>query len=434
MDVRKFILYHKNHNSIDSFVDGFERSSFVDPTNEIPNLIKQILPSPKLIGDLEKQKLYNQLQSGGVASTKTDKNETQKKQSFCTEFNQMILNILGLLGFDFSKYLFFLFGMRKILLREIKYIQEARTYEDILTHVIYINNIFSLGEDSNTISTEESPLDIDDNFYATYFDDEEFKQIFQRSTVPSSADEQLYINIEVKNKKTILFEWLIGEIKKLVKVENILSFEDDKHEWLELLNLVMDNLIIRSYSINTIDDLILNLGRYNVLYDKSFIKMFDVLYEESFVQIPPEFRSRSAPHIYFIEKELGLDVKCSRYITGFNKYYHKIFDETLKTSIELIGSDTDILPLNISDEFYDRLSNITLNLYVQICKKIANNQQVYTFVGRSTRIQFSQVLSAVMDCAPRNTIFTRSQFATIYLVLLSRKVLHESVKIVCEMN
>lgn len=432
MDLRKFILYHKSHQSIDSFVDGFERSSFVDPTNEIPNLIKQILPSPKLIGDLEKQKLYNQLQSGGVASTKTDKNETQKKQSFCTEFNQMILNILGLLGFDFSKYLFFLFGMRKILLREIDYIKEARTYEDILTHIIYINNIFSLGENSPNISTEESPLDIDENFYTSYFDDDEYNQIFQSQSV-SSSDEELYINIEVKNKKTILFEYLINEIKKLVKVENILSFEDDKREWLELLNLVVDNLIIRSYSINTIDDLILNLGRYNVVYDKSFIKMFDVLYEESFVQIPPDFRSNIQPHVLFIEKELGLDVKCSRYIAGFNKYFHKIFDETLKTTIELMPIE-DVLTLNISDEFYDRLSNITLNLYVQICKKIANNQQVYTFVGRSTRIQFSQVLSAVMDCAPRNTIFTRSQFATIYFVLLSRKVLHESVKIVCEMN
>ena len=431
MDLRKFILYHKEHKSIDSFVDGFERSSFVDATNEIPNLIKQILPTPKLIGDLEKQKLYNQLQSGGVASTKSDKVETQKKQSFCTEFNQMILNILGLLGFDFSKYLFFLFGIRRILVREIDYIKQSRSYEDILNHVIYINNIFSLGETKATINTDESPLDIDDNFYTSYFDDDEYQQLFQQQ--PTQSNDQLYINIEVKNKKTILFDYLIGEIKKLVKVENILSFEEDKREWLELLNSVVDNLIIRSYSINVIDDLILNLGPYNVCYDKSFLKMFDVLYDESFVQIPPEFRATIQPHILFIEKELGLDVKCSRYIAGFNKYFHKIFDETLKSVLEVIPSD-EVLTLNISDELYDRLSNLTLNLYIQICKKIANNQQVYTFVGRSTRIQFSQVLSAVMDCAPRNTVFTRSQFATIYFILLSRKVLHESVKIVCEMN
>lgn len=431
MDLRKFILYHKQHKSIDSFVDGFERSSFVDATNEIPNLIKQILPSPKLIGDLEKQKLYNQLQSGGIASTKSEKSETQKKQSFCTEFNQMILNILGLLGFDFSKYLFFLFGIRAILKREINYVRQSKTYEDILTHITYINNILSLGETKNTINTDESPIDIDDTFYTTYFEEDEYNQLFNQQ--PNSNNAELYIDIEVKSKKSVLFEYLINEVNKLVKVENVLSFEDDKKEWLELLDLMFEHLIIRSYSINTIDDLILNLGRYNVCYDKSFIKMFDVLYDESFVQIPPEYRSQIQPHILFIEKELGLDIKCSRYLSGFNKYYHKIYDETLKSCMEVMTPD-EILKLELSDEFYDRLSNITLNLYVQICKKIANNQQVYTFVGRSTRIQFSQVLSAVMDCAPRNTVFTRTQFATIYFILLSRKVLHESVKIVCDIN
>ena len=192
----------------------------------------------------------------------------------------------------------------------------------------------------------------------------------------------------------------------------------------------MSHLVVRTYNINTIDDLILNLGRYNKGYDRSFIKTYDVLYDESFVQIPTEFRTTYFPHVLFIEKELGLDAKCSKYISGFNKYFHKTFDETLKSVMETMDADT-VLKLNISEAFYDRLSNLTLNLYVQLCKKIANNQQVYTYVGRSTRIQFSQVLSAMMDCAPRNTLFTRSQFATIYYVLLSKKVMHESVKIVC---
>lgn len=433
MDLKKFILYHKANNSLDSIVDGFERSTFVDSSNEIPNLIKQILSSPKLMGDLEKQKLFNQLQSGGVASNKSDKLETQKKQSFCTEFNQMILNILGLLGFDFSKYLYFLFGMRRILEREISYIANSHTYEEILNHMIYIRNIFSLGEVATKLPTTEAPIDIASDFYSSYFDDEEYKKIFKTSMNSDDEISESYSTLTLKDRKSQLFDYIINNIKQLVKIENILSFEDDKHEWLDMLNAIMEKLVIRSYDINTIDDLILNLGPYNICYDKSFIKMFDVLYDESFVQIPPEFRSSYLPHILFIEKELGLDAKCSKYISGFNKYFHKTFDETLKSVMETMTAD-EVLKLNISEEFYERLSNLTLNLYVQLCKKIANNQQVYTYVGRSTRIQFSQVLSAMMDCAPRNTLFTRSQFATIYYILLSRKVMHESVKIVCEMS
>lgn len=431
MDLKKFIKYHEVNKSLDSIVDGFERSSFVDSTNEIPVLVKQILSSPKLMGDLEKQKLYNQLQSGGIATTKAEKLETQKKQSFCTEFNQMMLNILGLIGFDFCKYLYFLFGMRQILIREINYIKEAHTYEEILTHLIYIRNIFSLGETKTELSTEESPFDIADEFYTTYYDEDEYNQIFKSLSNPNINE--LYIDLEVKNKKNILFDNLIETVKRFVKVENVLSFDEDKHEWVDLLNCVVDNLIVRTYTINTVDELVLNLGPYNVCYDKSFIKMFDVLYDESFVQIPEEFRNSIFPHVLFIERELGLDVKTSKYINGFNKYFHQKFDETLKSVMESLQPD-EILKLNISEEFYERLSNMTLNLYVQICKKIANNQQVYTFVGRSTRIQFSQVLSAVMDCAPRNTLFTKSQFATIYYILLSRKVMHESVKTVCKLD
>ena len=431
MDLKKFIKYHEANHSLDSIVDGFERSSFVDSTNEIPILVKQILSSPKLMGDLEKQKLYNQLQSGGIASTKLEKAETQKKQSFCTEFNQMMLNILGLIGFDFAKYLYFLFGMRQILLREIDYIKEAHTYEDILTHLVYIRNIFSLGEVNTEASTDESPFDIAEEFYTSYYDEEEYNQLFK--SLDNSKINKLYTDIEIKSKKMILFDNLINTVKRFVKVENVLSFDEDKHEWVDMLNCIIDNLIIRSYTINCVDDLVLNLGPYNVGYDNSFIKMFDVLYDESFVQIPEEFRNSIFPHVLFIERELGLDVKTSKFISGFNKYFHKTFDETLKSVMESLQPD-EILKLNITEEFYDRISNMTLNLYAQICKKIANNQQVYTFVGRSTRIQFSQVLSALMDCAPRNTLFTKTQFATIYYILLSRKVMHESVKTVCKLD
>ena len=430
MDLKKFILYHKQHDSINSIVDGFEKSSFIDSSNEIPILVKQILSSPKLMGDLEKQKHINQLQSGGVASTKTEKPETQKKQSFCTEFNQMMLNILGLLGFDFSKYLYFLFGMKRILIREIDYIKQSKTYEEILTHMNYIRNIFSLGETSSTLPTDETPIDIDDEFFTTYYDESEYNTIFGRSNDSNSVD---YNSLEVKSKKNILFDYLVKSIQRLVKIENILSFEEDKAEWVDLLENIIQHLIIHSYNIDTIDDLILNLGPYNVAYDKSFIKLYDILYDESFAQVPQEFRATYLPHILFIERELGLDIKCMKYLTEFNKYFHKTFDETLKSVMEVCEVD-DIMKINISDAFYERLSNIALNLYVQLCKKIANNQQVYTYVGRSTRIQFSQVLSAMMDCAPRNCLFTKTQFETIYFILLSRKVMIESVKIVCNLS
>ena len=427
MDLRQFILYHKSNNSLETIVDGFEKSTFVESQSDISALVKLMI-SAFAADDSSKSKAYNQLQSGGIAGTKPNKTESSKKQSFCTEFNQMILNILGLLGFEFSKYLFFLFGIKHILIREIDIIANAKTYNDILTHMIYISNIFTLGDisssltgvDENTI--QESPLDISDEFFINYCDESEF----------THSINQHYTDIQVQNRKTKLFDKLINEVKSAVHRENILSFEDDKQNWVELLKLILQNLIINNYRINTVDDLVLNLGPYNVCYDKSFIKMFDILYDESFAQIP-ELGVKFKPHIKTIESELKLDVKTTKYLLSFNKYFHKIFDETLKSTIDIMDT-SDILKVIVSDQMYERLSDLTLNLFVQISRKIATSQMTDIYFGKSTRIQFKQVYQAVLDCAPRNSIFTKTQRATIHLIALSRKVINESIKIVCNMK
>ena len=294
--------------------------------------------------------------------------------------------------------------------------------------MIYISNIFTLGDisssltgvDENTI--QESPLDISDEFFINYCDESEF----------THSINQHYTDIQVQNRKTKLFDKLINEVKSAVHRENILSFEDDKQNWVELLKLILQNLIINNYRINTVDDLVLNLGPYNVCYDKSFIKMFDILYDESFAQIP-ELGVKFKPHIKTIESELKLDVKTTKYLLSFNKYFHKIFDETLKSTIDIMDT-SDILKVIVSDQMYERLSDLTLNLFVQISRKIATSQMTDIYFGKSTRIQFKQVYQAVLDCAPRNSIFTKTQRATIHLIALSRKVINESIKIVCNMK
>ena len=91
MDLRQFILYHKSNNSLETIVDGFEKSTFVESQSDISALVKLMI-SAFAADDSSKSKAYNQLQSGGIAGTKPNKTESSKKQSFCTEFNQMILN------------------------------------------------------------------------------------------------------------------------------------------------------------------------------------------------------------------------------------------------------------------------------------------------------------------------------------------------------
>ena len=171
----------------------------------------------------------------------------------------------------------------------------------------------------------------------------------------------------------------------------------------------------------------------NVCYDKSFIKMFEILYKESFADIPHELWSAYKPHIKYVENELKLDIKCSKFLTNFNKYYHKVYDETLKSVMEVIPPD-DVLKIDITDKMYELMSDITFNLYVNISKKIACNQLTYAYFGKSTRIQFIQMFQALMDCSPRLYTFSKSQRMTLHYILLSKKVINDSISIANEMD
>lgn len=434
MDLKQFIQTHKDNCTLDAIIDGFEKSSFVEPNSDTTVLIKSILSALISDEDGDKQKIYNQLQSGGLASAKSGKTEISKKQSFCTEFNQMVINILGLLGSEFSKYLFVLMGAKYMISQEINAIAEAQDYNTILKHIINIKNFMSLGDVDDYSNAEvlssryespsniEPPIDIDDEFYEEFYSEQE------------SSEKQNYLEIELKsNKKNNMFNQLISEIKQLIKSENVLSFEDDRQEWCQMLEEMLSHIILRTYYINTIDDLCLNLTCINVCYDKSFIKMFEILYKESFADIPYELWSSYKPHISYIEKELKLDIKCSKYLTNFNKYFHKIYDETLKSVVEKIPQE-DILKINITDKMYELLSDITFNLYVNISKKISCNQLTYAYFGKSTRIQFIQMFQALMDCSPRLYVFTKSQRMTLHYILLSKKVINESIKIVNDLD
>lgn len=432
MDLKQFILNHKYNDTLDAIIDGFEKSSFVEPNSDTASLVKSILNSLIISEEGDKQKIYNQLQSGGLANTKAGKSETSKKQSFCTEFNQMIVNILGLLGSEFSKYLFVLMGARCMITQEVKEISKSQDYNNILKHVINIRNFINLGRCDDFLQRDELNQMVEQNFEPPIVIDEDFFEEYDVFGPLPSEETQNYLEIEINSDSTnTFFNKFVSEIKRLIKSENVLSFEENRQDWTAMLDNMVECLTLNTYHINNVDDLCLNLGEINVCYDKSFIKMFEILYKESFADIPHELWSSYKPHVKYVENELRLDIKCGKFLTNFNKYFHKVYDETLKSVMEVL-SPTEILKVEVSDDTYELLSDITFNLYVNISKKIASNQLTYAYFGKSTRIQFIQMFQAIMDCSPRLYSFSQSQRMTIHYILLSKKVMNDSIAIVNE--
>lgn len=417
MDLLEFIQIHQKSNTLNYIKPGFQKSQFSTSMNEIANLMKLILA--KLFSDPDRAKrTYNYLQSGGLPMNlgTSSKNDASKKQSFCTEFSTMVSNIVGLLGFELSKYLMVIFGIKHFIKLVLDEISNCTSYEEIGVYVNYIRNMFLLGASNET---ESNPITLDSTFDISKYSH------MMTSNISSRGINYFNSNTNSNTEDSIL-QWILKYIDCHVKNENIISFNDDKRLFCDIIYDMYNHIKLNCYEVSDVNELIINLGRFNVCYDKSFIKMFELLYKEGFTDIPYDIQRDYKPHVIYVENDLGLDVKCDKYTIALNKYFRDVYDNTLKSVIEILPND--YLNVNIQDSVYETLSDITLNLFVVMCRKIYDNQSHGDAVGKSTRIQFMQMLHAFMDSIPRYYTATVPQQIIIHYVLLSDKTIEDSIE------
>ena len=72
-----------------------------------------------------------------------------QRKSYCTVFDQLIYNIQGLLGSEFSKFLFVIAGNKQLISNEIVCISKALDYHRIVYHLKRIKALIEIA-DSNT--------------------------------------------------------------------------------------------------------------------------------------------------------------------------------------------------------------------------------------------------------------------------------------------
>jgi hypothetical protein len=426
MDLRAFFGVHKNNNTLTDVIEGIEYSSFNEKHTEIHNLIRQML-SALLVDTLKTN--YNQNQNGGLAARANK--EVEKKQSFCTEFSQLVNNILALLGSEFSKYLFFLFGIKQIIGKVIKQIYAVINYEDLLAKIRCIYNLISLRNlillpealkyfnESNTsreIKCLPSRVEV--------VDPVSFAAVNENSI--NDEDNLLYDSLLTDDVKERFFQDIFSNITEQIKSKSVVNFDIDKQTLIENLTALNSTLVLNEYFINNIDDLVLNLGSFNVGYDESFLKCFEILYKESFADIPRELWYCRKPYQDFVNN-LKLE-SCNAYHANLLKYFKNIYTETL-CSFKEITPEKDILKVEITNNMYETLVDITLNLFVNMAKNLALSQMTSFCFGKSTRIQFVQVFSAFLSCAPRLKNFSKSQINALHYFLLTGKTLQESRQI-----
>lgn len=422
MNLRTFFKDNDESNTLSAISKGMQKSQFCEPMNEISHLVKLIIT--KQTTSNEHQPILDQLQSGGLSNKNSIEKFIQiKKQSFCTEFNQTISNVQSLFGYEFAKYLFVIYGLNHFISQLNKQINSCISYESIRNLIIKIKNILELGSSQNSISVKPNFKEELSNMHMFANENETDTNYYVIETNPSE------ILTFIKN--------VIEFINARIKTDNIIMFENDKALIYDAMIKLFDNLEFKTYNVNEINDILINLGEYSIAYEGSFIHSFHLLYLESLADIPKEvfdaFYHNFNPVKHFLENELKLEINYDRYLNNLVEYFKNIANTTYAHAKEDISSayksNPRMLNVVISDGFYEMLSNICLNLYVNIAKKISNNQLLFSHFGKSTRIQFIQILQAIYDCSPRLYMFNASMKAALHYVLLTEHVLTESINV-----
>lgn len=428
MDLKKFIEANIESGYITAVLGGAESSVFYPENIDMAQFIKQVLDK----SDADKQQIYSQLQSGGISETQLNSGVVKKKLSFCTDFPTIINNVLTLLGYDFAKLLIALFTLPLRLKKLIAELPTLKSYEDCKLYIKYIYNILSL-KNSSDMPIFVISEDFDMEKYALL--DEEF------ADVPKISYSSSYIG------KLNFMDNILRKIDKLILHKNIVLLNKDKQHWSTVLNDLLRNITVQPYDVECIDDFCIYLNDFDVGYDGSFIKQFNMLYRENYSEISPDILSEEyienhKPHIDFLS-EIGFDGYKS-YLVGFEKYFKNVYkichkaifpkeddekeeDQKKKASDDQgCCKEDEVMRVLISEQFYERLSHVTLNLYIRVVRNIASAQSIQSYFGKSNRVQFIQIMSALMQCQPRAEDFTDSQREAIHYFLLTSKLLNDS--------
>lgn len=390
----------------------FDHSEFVPTTNEIPNMVRDLLTN--LMAD-SKSVGFKMSLSGNISSIK----EFNKKQSFCSDFNQMIKNILGLIGFEFSKYLTLHMGtfvMIQIIIEDIKL--KASTYEDILK---YFQMIYSLLK-----SVPNSKYKFED---ADSSENKSSKTINQNliSFNPRAINKNMIIP---DDRITEYFESKISCIKSLISTKDISEFDINKSNLLIDINKFISSIVSGTKSIESPNDLIImNLGEYEILYDGSFIKIFEILYKSIHAD-NPRFNDKNIQSLIGLKliedcmDSIGLMEKSA---DQYRNYLESYFSDIYKKTISSLKSDLTIAELinkmevQITVSLITAMAKITLCVFMRMIKLLNWKRDTMLLTSSPSRIQFSQVLESILFLPSGiDYSFTEKQFYVICYILTSK--------------
>lgn len=375
MNCKKFLDYFIKEDKLHIIQNGFQYSCFNPENIKIYDIIRTIIDS------YDYQNL--KCQQNGIPTDK--KMKEKQKKSYCTNFDVVINNLLGIYGFEISKYILFRLNFKQVLNKFIDLIENtANDFNSLENYLIKFIEFYS-------------------KMNIKFSNFEEFNNEYSQTMFG-----KLHTNSNIQE--------IFNEMKKDIHKENsnITSLIEIKSAILEILKLIVKYLQASTLTINTIDDLIIDLKiDIDIGYDGSFLKLVHKLYEEGSctdeILIQYNLKQKIHPILHLMEQ-----------------WMHNL--------IEKIINLYPTVKFKINDGLITYLSHIILDWFIVCSINIAIILNVNKNFEKTSRIHFKTIYNAIIMSLPKYTSYTKSQLTLIHYALLTRQNIQKALKIVNTMS
>lgn len=443
MNIRDFYNIHDGN-----LLEPFEDSEYVNGVDKyVGDVVKTfIIAYTSDETDVNSPDIPKQLATGGVAkrSAKATTTDKEQKWSFCSEIQSMSMSLVGLIGFDMSKQLFVLIGIKQIMQNIVNDMLIVENWNSLLKTVSMIKNIYFL--DDGTEHTEDC-IHIAETF-------DLFKYLENPNKVCDDGSPICTYYLADRSSRSIkevLFTYIESYLKDRCTHKSE-SFKQVKNYIKEIFDDLLLHTVLTNYCINDVNALCLNLDSYDVCYTPSILKCFETFYQESYGDVPDECRHDEKLYLAIVDNMINPVISTlnapSSSSQNVNKnlkrvdvsklqeklliYYKQIFHSVGSTSMETLNKN--ILNVICTDAFYEQVIDITIYTLIQVARNIASQLITAKYFGESTRIQFIHFYNGVLGCCPHCELFNIYQRNVIYWALCPKKAIEKSLKTLQEEN
>lgn len=379
-----------------------------------------------------------------------DNSQAGKTMTFTSDLKIVLNNIVGLMGYEFATCLITLINLPSLIDKNIKAIEEANNYKEIYKLINVIANIFKL----------------------------------QNGSIFRIKEENGVVNIDTSTQFDANFTEIYRIISHRIKHDQNIKIKQDKERFIKKLTEMKSKVEYDNIYIKTIDNLCINLDKIKPCYSNYFLKIWEQLFKETYADyyeyenIYPKFDGESneilIPYAEIIQKyinKMDSNISLKKYTSQLVSYFNKIFRDVITTFNDNIkvnkntnkvsknntnsknnnvannnndgnnvngknnnniannntnNSMNNKLNVELSDQFYEHLAAIAMNLLICLAKQITISQAFLKSTSNSVRLQFIQLFNGLRYCVPTLMTYNESQLYILHYILLTSHVLTNS--------